>query len=268
MSLFICMKCGCIENTNLIDRNVDTNKEYPNMHLMDMQVNANDDIDFKINMLCSECNTGIWHGEFPKHKANDREKEVAALSKYNAITPYDHPEGSISGFNDTCHVDSRYKLFIKLFGKRIRSKNNILFRIYLEDKSNFDIACLDWLELKYDSNGKITEENILRAIKSSQIYPSETKSKTFIEYTYTGRRKFNALNMLSAVAMSAGSNIHTNYLSNFEKRLRKNKPVQSEKDKQRMLQKAQLKRDIKALKKQPGYDKELLKQLQQEYKEL
>lgn len=46
MSVYICEKCGCIENTALGGywRNV-ANKEPP---------------------MCSECNTGKWHGEFEK----------------------------------------------------------------------------------------------------------------------------------------------------------------------------------------------------------
>lgn len=47
MSVYICEKCGCIENTALGGywRNV-ANKE---------------------SKMCSECNTGKWHNKFEKH---------------------------------------------------------------------------------------------------------------------------------------------------------------------------------------------------------
>ncbi len=108
MSLFVCMnkKCQCVENTNLVSKNIGNNDEYPNMHLMDMQghgdevyVGAIMEYKFKnkdsILMLCSECNTSIWHNEFPKEKASVELLKLASISKYNAITPYDHPNGTI-----------------------------------------------------------------------------------------------------------------------------------------------------------------------------
>jgi len=117
MSLFLCENCGCIENTNLVHANVDTNPAYPNMWLMDMQGHGGHVVDLsmviisettnnesikknikqpdEILMLCSECNTGLWHGEFERVLGTDNEKAIAKLSKYNAITPYDHPEGSL-----------------------------------------------------------------------------------------------------------------------------------------------------------------------------
>lgn len=46
MSVYICEKCGCIENTSLGGywRNVRNNQ----------------------SIMCSECNNGEWHGEFEK----------------------------------------------------------------------------------------------------------------------------------------------------------------------------------------------------------
>ena len=108
MSLFVCMNpnCQCVENTNLVSRNVGSNDDYPNMHLMDMQGQGDEIFVQKVMpyqwkrsdqilMLCSECNTFIWHNEFPKEKASPELLKLASISKYNAITPMDHPEGSI-----------------------------------------------------------------------------------------------------------------------------------------------------------------------------
>jgi len=81
MSLFICQKCGCVENTALVCEK--DGEGYPNIHLMEM-LNNN-------QMLCSECNTGTWHGEFEKSEPTDLEKKYATLSEYNMCTYYDHP---------------------------------------------------------------------------------------------------------------------------------------------------------------------------------
>ena len=46
MSVYICEKCGCIENTSLGGYWKNALRKEPKM--------------------CSECNTGVWHNEFPK----------------------------------------------------------------------------------------------------------------------------------------------------------------------------------------------------------
>ena len=111
MSIFICSRCGCIENTATCGPNYNHYDMFkPNISLMAMQGHGDDIyINYipggeptlfkpkdKIMMLCSECNTGYWHGQFNKVYPNDREKEIAKLSKYNMITKYDHPEGLIN----------------------------------------------------------------------------------------------------------------------------------------------------------------------------
>lgn len=106
MSLFVCMNpdCQCVENTNLVSKNIGSNDNYPNMHLMDMQGHG-DEIIYSgesflkhpedILMLCAFCNTGVHHNEFPREKASEESLKLAKISKYNAITPMDHPDGSI-----------------------------------------------------------------------------------------------------------------------------------------------------------------------------
>lgn len=96
MSLFICSKCGCVENTNLIhgkedDRKYspDATEEYPCYCLQDMHGYGRCS---EITMLCSECNTGTWHGEFTKEQATEEEKYIGSHSKYGMITYYDHPD--------------------------------------------------------------------------------------------------------------------------------------------------------------------------------
>ena len=85
MSLYICEKCGVIENTALcIPDNVDIkNKEkYPFKTSLQM------DIDNE--HLCSKCNTGEWHYKFESKYPTEIEKAYAELSEYTYITKYDH----------------------------------------------------------------------------------------------------------------------------------------------------------------------------------
>lgn len=113
MSLFICGKCHAIENTACCTRNINTNPEMPNLHLMDMQgfgdtikvietlqergITINQGVVSKrhVNMLCSECNTGIWHDEFEKTIANEDELALSKISEYSMITPFDHGSDNI-----------------------------------------------------------------------------------------------------------------------------------------------------------------------------
>lgn len=80
MSLFICDKCKCVDNTNCnhppYDM-VEIDPDFPNMHSMEMA--GFDDVYQETGvrgvkvLLCSECNTGKWHNEFPKKLATEAE---------------------------------------------------------------------------------------------------------------------------------------------------------------------------------------------------
>ena len=55
MPLFICDKCGCVDNTAM---------------------SGNNFYDFEDEtQLCTECYSGEWHNEFPKRKAEEFSKE-------------------------------------------------------------------------------------------------------------------------------------------------------------------------------------------------
>lgn len=62
MSVYICEKCGCIENTAL--------------------GGYWDNVRNKEPKMCSECNTGKWHNEFPKEHWTDY--GVDKLLRYEA----------------------------------------------------------------------------------------------------------------------------------------------------------------------------------------
>lgn len=102
MSLFVCMRpdCNNVENTNLVTAKLGTDLSFPNMYKSEMMGTSSKTSNYPngeffkhkedILMLCCECNCGVSHGEFEYRKATKEEKELAKLSKYNMITPYDH----------------------------------------------------------------------------------------------------------------------------------------------------------------------------------
>ena len=65
MSIFICSKCGCIENTAV------SNYWYDKMK--------------KQQALCSECDPkiGKWHGKFPKEKPTEEQRKKIENNPYN-----------------------------------------------------------------------------------------------------------------------------------------------------------------------------------------
>jgi len=87
MSLFICSKCSCVDNNNLIKPG--RSEKYPNLAQMSMMEIT--EINGKSRMLCSECNTGKWHGKFSKDMPTKIEKEYAKYSEYGFCTTFDHP---------------------------------------------------------------------------------------------------------------------------------------------------------------------------------
>jgi len=269
MSLFICMECGCVENTNCVNRNINTNPEYPNLHKMEMDgFIPNREERGEIRYLCSECNTGIWHDEFPKKLATDSERLIASFSKTNMITPADHPSGCITGGYDGYHVDERYLLFVDIFGRNINSDNNLLFRVYLEDRMNFSITCLEKLKNIKDNMGDLNEDDIKEAIRSYAIYKDRHDSKTYngVILGYSGHSKKMLMAAMASYAAMSGLG-----LDMMDPRYESKphwKEIQSEGDKDKALKKASLKREIKALKKQKPVNTSLLEQIQKEFKEL
>lgn len=345
MGLFICMDCGCVENTNCMDKITgEKNVDYPNMCRMEMDGFTEEYEDTKvrgpITYLCSKCNTGTAHTEFALIKAIPDEIELASYSPTNAITPNDHPEGCITGsFNEGYKVDERYKLFVQIFGKDVNKDNNLLFKIYLEDRMNFDIHCLIsmmdnyyskcniekylykdnefigytketstavevydgadklkltlhksittdvlysikvFLELPISSDVVLVNElknpedyickdktSLTMAIRASQIYKTESKSKTFRRFIATG-------STIGPHLINAESFVY-DYLKELKGKKKKHwKELQSSTEKELILRRAELKREIKTLKKQyprliPGDKLMRLEALEKESKEI
>ena len=83
MGLFVCMECGCVENTHCCNpKNGEKagDNGFPNLHTMEMHGfdqawkdsaeytygEIDNRIRSKTRMLCSECNTGKWYDEWEK----------------------------------------------------------------------------------------------------------------------------------------------------------------------------------------------------------
>jgi len=142
MSLFICNNCGCVENSALIHSGLDATRA---------------------DMLCSECESGSWHGEFDKRAAKPIELLVSKFSPLGYITPYDHVVKLVkselvpSGYN----VDPVIYEFIS------QSKGHILehplYKTYVQNKDTFVYDVVGTLYVIEDLlNPTETEEKIIR----------------------------------------------------------------------------------------------------------
>jgi hypothetical protein len=213
MSLFICQKCGCIENTALCsgdyvptiyNATVDNVDDFhPHMGGMEMDGHADEDIIVngkvwktkdQIMRLCSECNTGTWHGQFNKNQASKEDLAVAKYSKFNMITPHDHEDGCLmetSRGSGDYQVIGTYELlhsmFRDLFGKKHTDhmgdfKDNffyLAYKVYKEDPMNFrpsdDGSSTNWTN----------KREVGLWIMDSLVYENESKSRTLFEEFHT-----------------------------------------------------------------------------------
>lgn len=299
MPLMICGKCGCIENTHLVKdkpgvdvqyiptiynyTSVDLKEKfYPNMWLQDMQGHYDEDIIVdgivwkakdEIRMLCSECNTGKWHGEFEKVLATTKEIEVAKFSKYNMTTPYDHEEGCLtaspnntSGYKVHNSYRTLHHIFRELFNKEYTDnmsdfKDNLfsmVYQVFKEDKMNFipyhNYQDTDWTNL----------HDVTNYIADCLVYLEETKSMTFIKIYRAvfnmspNRNKFspfnnNSNNNISSLFGVCGSTLNDLLDEMGNKNINYSKPhwkeTQSQDEKNTRLLKAEEKRLRKKKKK-------------------
>ena len=147
MPLIICSKCGCIENTHLVNKSEpyvptvynyddDEDKFFPHMSKMEMDGYDTNDIIVngrvwkrkdEVKYLCSECNTGNWHNEFTKSFPSEETKILSLFSKGGYITPFDQDE--ISYIKDDDNMDCGYRpnlqyyYILKLYRKMIGDEN-------------------------------------------------------------------------------------------------------------------------------------------------
>lgn len=141
---FVCENCQTIECISLVNYVDKLNNNYPNMSFLDMigvtsnnyfmhpnlvfndidlnkfpapyYIGAMDNVEFvksseQIYTLCSECNTGKWHGLFPKETVNGEDKILSLASKYNMLNLYDHDKNIVK-------IDKESKYGIKVSVKK------------------------------------------------------------------------------------------------------------------------------------------------------
>lgn len=147
MPLIICNKCGCIENTHLSNKfepyvptiynyDGDEDKFFPHMSRMEMDGHDTEDIIVNGRVwkrkdetmyLCSSCNVGVWHNEFPKTFPSEKTKILSLFSKGGFITPFDQDDISYirDDDNEECGYSPnlQYYYILKLYRKMIGDNN-------------------------------------------------------------------------------------------------------------------------------------------------
>lgn len=146
MPLFICSKCGCVENNHLVNKSEpyvptvynfegEESKFFP--HMSQMKMDGYDTEDIIVNgkvwkrkdenkFLCSECNTGVWHNEFKKSFPDEETKILSLFSQNGFITPYDQDQYSYFKDDNSefgYRPNLQYYYILKLYRKMIDNEN-------------------------------------------------------------------------------------------------------------------------------------------------
>jgi len=164
MGLFICKTCGYIEDDRYCDEGivyVDDKKmesEYPCLTLDEMKEGD------KPKMLCSQCNTGTWHGHFEKRKPVPVEALVALFSRCGYITPEDH----IVKLIEDKSIPAGYNIEPILYTMIKQAKGKIgqhpLFPIYVKHRKSFNPKAVEMLnDVKDLLNPSEEDEGKIRA---------------------------------------------------------------------------------------------------------
>ena len=164
MSKYICDSCGAVDDTEHIHINLGSNNQKPNLMSVDMM---GIDLCSDRHMLCSECNTGMWHGKFEKLPATINEEAISKFSKYNMVTQYDHD--ALCFMEDGVTLNPVYQLmYDQMHAYLERAKfdvgyeqelsmtirltnlahNHPLYRVWSEHPENFNPHCLHELNLR------------------------------------------------------------------------------------------------------------------------
>lgn len=241
-NVFVCAKCGLLEalDSVLPNSNVITDDEYTWHDAETMMSEGN-------IMLCSKCNTGI-ESEFRKQltdkEPNINERAIASFSKYNFITQFDHPEGTLIEEPSERFGHKLNKAPTGIYNqivmyaidnnvKNISVTQHPLYNKWVEEGDDFDINEI------INFNGDI----------GKHIREMKLNGGAILDNVATDEK----LNKL-ADGMAA-------------------KDVQSEEDKEKRLKLAEIKRKIKSLKKElPTADRDStlakISELRKEYRDL
>ena len=226
---FVCNKCICIDDSDLVlpDQMI-VNEEY--------DAKSSDEMIESGVMLCSECNTGEWHGKFEKEEATVEEIALASFSKYNAITPYDQGEVVIIESESSRYGYKLAPVGIGMFNQMTMyaqqeglSGFNVtqhpLYSKWMLEGDAFDVNEL--LNLKIEDIGKMIRENKLNGTSGIELSTSDDNTLGDI---------VNATNV-EKIAESLKPKPHW-------------KELQDEESKKEALAKAKAKRERKRLKKE------------------
>jgi len=147
MGLFICRKCGHVEDDRYCDEGVVTTEDgkkidsnYPNLLLEEMKKSEN------CRMLCSECNTGEWHGHFEKRKPEPIEALVALFSRCKYITPEDHIVKLVEDKNVTAGYNIEPVLYKMIKQAKGKVGQHPLYVTYVKHKDSFNPKAVDMLD--------------------------------------------------------------------------------------------------------------------------
>ena len=230
--VFVCGKCKSVEASDSVRADcVIDSPEYQDLSLDEMMGNSDSK---KITMMCSSCNNGVKSNftkqveeQYGSSQATSEEIAMASYSKYNFITPYDHPEGCLIKDDSK---RSGYKLAPTAIGiynqmAMYAVDNNLkgflvtqhpLYNKWVEEGENFDI-------------------------------------KEIINFTGDIGKHIREIKLNGGAVETSSSDAELQKLmDNMPKEKKHWKEEQSEEEKEQALKKAQLKRDIKDLKKQLG----------------
>ena len=200
MSKFICTNCGCVDRLQDIpttemfkgmDEEGVLDGNFPNMSKTEMMGQKSKDTilvstgeTYKyasdVRMLCSECNTGIWHGKFEKVMPTEEETLISLFSSYKAIEPFDHFPNIIAKEEDKYVISndkflSFYKLVIEYLTDAGELNENddsgdfnfretlvkhpklyLLFNMLLEDVDKMDMPSLEDIKNLEDRANALT----------------------------------------------------------------------------------------------------------------
>ena len=197
MSLFICSKCGCVEDNNYctigiqyIDGEVVDNG-FPNLTVEEMcSDKSEEDVEDNVKkpgMLCSECNTGTWHGKFEKRQPEGVEVLISKFSKCGYIVPLDHVVKLVKDDNVPCG----YNLDPVIYTMIKQSNGNLLkhplYSIYIkfQDTFNYDAVnelneIADLLNPTEDEEKRIREISLM-AMGNDGLMKAAAESKQMSE---------------------------------------------------------------------------------------
>lgn len=136
MSLFVCAKCGCVDNTATSSYWMLTNE-----YMVDKFEYAKELQPYKGMGLCSECGRlatspdgrdvvvpGKWHGKFPKKKATEeqlKKEDYTNISVYNFYCD-NNDKDNINRKPNTGMID-QYMDYIKFINDNVDEENKIIY---------------------------------------------------------------------------------------------------------------------------------------------